>query len=483
MITDRDLGRLVAAWLDEPAGVPDDFGEVLAQLSSTRQHHGRLTPPSSWGFQQMFSATKFVVAGLIVALFGGLAAVGLLGLGPSQGDPATIGSIASPDAAAETPAAAIDPLPGVDLELKEVEPGVYRVDGDGIRELRSQLDVRCDSPDYFTAGKIVAGLDGTVRLFWDDAFVALGDPVTHHWQAGQVPWLGDDIEVAPDGTVWYAPALGTGRVDRDGPWACTSGNADGALRAFDGATWAVMRHEPYATVGEVEVLPDGTVWAAWSQTESSARNRSIAMAAWMDGSGWHVIEDTRDLEVAPSGNTDLDTVGDLAATPAGTLMLTQRHQRGETLWLYEPDDGSSTASAGTGRWLALERPDDDVRRLAAAPDGTLWAWIGSDRIGRYDGTAWSVSKVRGADRLGPLPPSGVFEVAADGALWLRTSDCDGALRFDGTTWTRYLEGLCVYSADSAPDGATWLRAGRWTDPPDVGSAGPVDTYVVFGDAT
>jgi hypothetical protein len=207
------------------------------------------------------------------------------------------------------------------------------------------------------------------------------------------------------------------------------------------------------------------------------------MAAWMDVSGWHVVEDTRDLEVAPSGNTDLDTVEDLAASPAGTLMLTQRHQRGETLWRYEPDDGSSTASAGTGRWLALERPDDDVRRLAAAPDGTLWAWIGSDRIGRYDGTAWSVSKVRGADRLGPLPPSGVFEVAADGALWLRTSDCDGVLRFDGTTWTRYLEGLCVYSADSAPDGAVWLRAGRWTDPPDVGSAGPVDTYVVVGDAT
>ena len=119
-----------------------------------------------------------------------------------------------------------DAAPGSRLVAEEVAPGVHLVSSDGIRELRStplpwcerlasslefpDLDRRWGGVDDSTRGRVVAGLDGGIWLFWGDRFVRLGDETVHRWTDGQVPSARDDIEVAPDGTVWQAPAEGSG---------------------------------------------------------------------------------------------------------------------------------------------------------------------------------------------------------------------------------------------------------------------------------
>ena len=80
------------------------------------------TQSPKWRFQSMFSATKFVVAGAIVALFGGFLLAGMLTQPSEEAAPA-----------AASPTATSDPLSA--LITEEVEPGVYRVVSDGVREI------------------------------------------------------------------------------------------------------------------------------------------------------------------------------------------------------------------------------------------------------------------------------------------------------------------------------------------------------------
>ena len=69
-------------------------------------------------------------------------------------------------------------------------------------------------------------------------------------------------------------------------------------------------------------------------------------------------------------------------------------------------------------------------------------------------------------------------VAADGSLWVPSrlgeigivlelvignrivcgDGIDGVARFDGETWSRFLQGRCVEGMDIAPDGSVWLLA-------------------------
>jgi hypothetical protein len=70
-----------------------------------------------------------------------------------------------------------DLLPGVDLLTEEVEPGVYRVVSDGVRDLESEatIDRVGDMRLIGTHHSIAAGLDGSVWSFGPDAFYRLGN--------------------------------------------------------------------------------------------------------------------------------------------------------------------------------------------------------------------------------------------------------------------------------------------------------------------
>ena len=57
---------------------------------------------------------------------------------------------------------------------------------------------------------------------------------------------------------------------------------------------------------------------------------------------------------------------------------------------------------------------------------------------------------------------------------------DGVVRFDGETWSRFLQGRCVEAMDIAPDGSVWLLA---KESDESGARYPVaHTYVITPEA-
>ena len=203
---------LLGAGPSEPV---DDLAVFDAVTAASRSHR--------WGFT-MFSALKFVAAAAIVALFGSFLLINITSLPRSdEALPAAVTESPSPMTSEEL-------LSGMVTE--EVEPGVFRVDHDGVRDLTSA--------DYWG---VFAGQDGSIWLDHSGYPSRLAVGETHDWQLGGSGRLWD-IEVAPDGTVW---AVGIG-------------DEGSTLRSFDGETWTTHRAVGLLYgVGDVEVAPDGVV--------------------------------------------------------------------------------------------------------------------------------------------------------------------------------------------------------------------------------
>jgi heat shock protein HslJ/ligand-binding sensor domain-containing protein len=132
-------------------------------------------------------------------------------------------------------------------------------------------------------------------------------------------------------------------------------------------------------------------------------------------------------------------------------------------------DGSLWAGTGGGvvRWdLATDTParystadglaSDDVTDLAFAPDGSLWATTRGGGVSHFDGTNWTTY----------TEPDGLIDdivygidFAPDGSVWVGTNS--GAGHFDGTAWTSYtmadgLAGDVVWFVAVAPDSDVWF---------------------------
>ena len=79
MTLPNDLGPLVRDRLHEPDGLPPPrIAEMGLLVHQTAQERGFMPRFDTGRFQSMFNATKLVVAGAIVALFGGLLLTGVL---------------------------------------------------------------------------------------------------------------------------------------------------------------------------------------------------------------------------------------------------------------------------------------------------------------------------------------------------------------------------------------------------------------------
>jgi hypothetical protein len=390
------------------------------------------TTSPRWRFQSMFSATKFVVAGAIVALFGGFLLAGVL-TQPSE---------------ESVPAAGIDsPAPTTTEELlsrmtmEEVEPGVFRVVNDGVRELAADSeDVRGGSVN------IVSGLDGSVWWLGPDAFFRLGDKATHAWPEpiGGLAWM--DLAVAPDGTLW------------------------GTNTSFDGRSWTGLDIAPPApgthlVEGGLEVQSDGTVWISHSDVFVDAGSAYVSR---LTEGGWERVPGT-----APWDDGSLLAV----AEEAGDVWMAGQpglYRLDESGWHRHPTPAH------------LERAD-------VGPDGTLWIGYGPDdsddeRLARLDGSEWQ-EYAEGPDPLGgsPYQAGGErFEVAPDGSVWfnppgdyeLTGTPCDGVANFDGESLAQLLRDACIFAMDVAPDGHVWLVAGSFG-----GTGGDrMHTYVITPEA-
>ena len=187
-MNEHEFERVFRAWSRVEASDPASPAlrtRVLGVPHQASTQHGPLPRIDTGRFQSMFSATKFVVAGVIVALFGGFLLTGLL-TQPRDEQPPVVGASASAsaqagptaDATAAVEASPVaseqadrttrsDIVPGVDLVTEEVEPGVLRVVSDGVREL--------SAPANRDEGKVVVAPDGNVWVFGTDGFYRLGD--------------------------------------------------------------------------------------------------------------------------------------------------------------------------------------------------------------------------------------------------------------------------------------------------------------------
>ena len=117
----------------------DDVATVVAAMAATDPL------PASGGSTLLFSATKFVIAAVIVALFGGFLLAGLLTQQPSEEAAPPAAATATSDATDSVRTSVrSDLLPGVALVVEEVEPGVFRVLSDGVRDIVSPGGLRRD---------------------------------------------------------------------------------------------------------------------------------------------------------------------------------------------------------------------------------------------------------------------------------------------------------------------------------------------------
>ena len=456
-------------------------------------------PP--WRFPSMLTATKFVVAGAVVALFGGYLLSGVLTQPNDEPLPpaAASASASSSPGATNAPEQSVrsDLLAGVDLVTEEVEPGVYRVLGDGVRDLTRTFGREDDragwalgrSPDVLT-GQIVAGLDGSVWLTWPDGLFRLGQDATHAWyRPKNQAWRVDDTEVGPDGTLWTV-----------------RGGRSQQLMSFDGHGWSVRKQGiPNRDVLGVEIQSDGTVWAAWENEPNKK-----ARVGRLDGEDWDV------LPGRVPGPGWLEGGGLAVAV-----------NRADEIWI-QPDFVPVQRHDGKG-WIGVETPAGGQVELDVGPDGTVWLRLSEDCGPGSPGTSWD-EETQSGESCGPVPssilarlrdgewtrydesdgvpmlgdfgPYGVFpaffEVAPDGRLWVNPFDpavqttgfdggevpesgCQGVASFDGVALRSHLSHLCVYDLEISPDGDVWVLAGpRVADP--AATTDSVETYVITSEA-
>ena len=372
---------------------------------------------------------------------------------------------ASPTTEASTAPPTEELLSGMVTE--EVEPGVFRVVNDGVRDLafhREPTDIGLSFPD------IVAGEDDGIWVLGKYVFYRLG---TRHASFddvdGAMYWLLPDgtpdavfdFEVTPEGTVWAA--IETSHYP-DEP-AETGGSN---LWSFGGEEWTVRRPTMFFS-RSVEVTPDGTVWAVWLDDPEDVES---GVFGYLEAEGWQTVGEwfvNGDLLVSDAGEVWADGW-------VGNIFGPKVHRYADGAWqTYGEESVAGTAGS-----------------FDIGPDGTLWGPGGAGFIS-FDGSEWAT--FTGPDRMPvrqtwglvddawvPVPGDwdgprlwgsywGEPHVAPDGSLWVPERlgvwndeqpvcdhDLDGVARFDGGAWSHHLRGGCVEAMDIAADGTVWLLA-------------------------
>ena len=142
-------------------------GEVVRAMGPIRPvddlamlHAARTVAPTRWSVRPLFRVSRFVVAGVVVALVGGFLLAGVMTTQRADESRPAVGTSpsSSPDkdaSATPEPSVRTDILPGVELRLAAVEPGVRRILSDGERDLEwSGLASAGEKEVVATAGDI-----------------------------------------------------------------------------------------------------------------------------------------------------------------------------------------------------------------------------------------------------------------------------------------------------------------------------------------
>ena len=397
------------------------------------------TQSPKWRFQSMFNATKFVVAGAIVALFGGFLLAGVLT--QPRGDEL------APAAATGSPSQITTEELLSGMVTEEVEPGVLRVGDDAIR--------------YPGVRGLAVSPQGRVWLFRGGDMFELGRADSEVPSRAIEPGFWSDMAFTPDGILW---------AKQD------AGQDEGTLASFDGEGWTEHPLPDGSPIGAIEATPDGAVLVTEYVEDGPG-----PLVARLDDGGWTTLPMLDDPDLAGSYHG-----GYLAAAPDGTVWLSNGFLHDNPT---NPASPQGLLHFDGDHWQSVEpMPDSPSMRagpVAVGPDGTLWVYMlgegGQDRyLARWADDTWSVfSKADGVPQLvWPQDWESRFVVDGDGTLWMpyrgdsdgpidvSADRCPGVISFDGDTWRQYLEGHCVTPGSSpkndlavAPDGSVWVTSG------------------------
>ena len=341
----------------------------------------------------MFSATKFVIAGAIVALFGGFLLSGVL-MQPSDEQIPAVGASASAEAGPTTATTATprvtpapeaedesvvttrsDLLPGVELELRKVGPGVHQVLSDGFHGLTEDVWDIAITPTgeaWVEKHRVEYGpkqyRDDRIRSFYRNARVLrLGEPGVMRRASDEGDRVRLYVDLDRQGDVSVSGTRTFNKVWRDGAWQepdlrCSHSYLHASLCWVPNYDGAGIRRIDYTDGSERLITPEdlGLEPGAWfGQT----------FASGSDGTVW------TDTYSAATGEGGLD--------PMFTGLAFYDGER----WDAVEADASVPMTAG---------PD----RMAVAPDGNVWmvARTAADRsaltVARWDGATW--------DAFGPV---------------------------------------------------------------------------------
>jgi len=235
----QDITQELRFWLDETIStIPDPvhlYPVVAADAHSSSQQRSWFRPLPTLRFQSMFSATKFVVAGVIVALFGGFLLTGVL----TQQDDVKplVGSSSSPEMTTTLPIELPAEIPaGIDSGTLDTPLGQARW-------VHLRGDETTLPPGY---EPLVSTSDGYVALEWDSTPPTL--------------WRSSDL------LTWAPEPLGV--------------EADYGELAEAGGTYWLNTHEPTALWRSQDAK-------AWEQVDLDR----LAPPAVADGSNWRSFAD------------------------------------------------------------------------------------------------------------------------------------------------------------------------------------------------
>lgn len=369
------------------------------------------------------------------------------------------------------------------LVTEQVEPGVLRVVSDGHRVLSGERQ----DDDVFSWGDwrtthleraVAAAPDGAVWVFDDSGMFDLGKKKSRSLKGEPPVRSTDDIEIAPDGTMWRVgiPRAGVGTI-----------------HSFMGEKWRRDYLPRRMSVFGVELEPNGTAWALWAPPVG-ADPQGLAptkLGKWT-GKGWEVfdlpkVKASYGRQFAVTGTDDVwICCKDKPWTSEQQRLL---HFDGKTFDVV--DDPA----------LQPERILSPLL-IDGSSDGALWMRRSESVLARHDDDGWTVYTTDdGVPQMGwmPEPTGGFLRAAPEGSVWVSTTldrgeppddwppACNGIAHFDGTTWTGFLGGMCVFALDVAPDGRAWVQAAlpdtaTTAEPVPGEPVEPIQTYVIDPDA-
>jgi hypothetical protein len=274
----------------------------------------------------------------------------------------------------------------------------------------------------------------------------------------------EPIEVTSDGTVWAVwrddqEGVVFGHLGADGPTVVGEWPFDGGyLRVSDrGEAWA-LDHVGWGFFG-VHRFVDGA-WREEEGNEWGAFDRADADVG-VDGTFWGIRDGHYGDPIGDDLLIRFDGTEWMTFEPPDwvpTDLMEWRLVEDEWVSVTRADWRAAANEGEAGNELLLPNSLTSFRAyswggFSVAPDGSLWV---PARLG-----------VRGA-----------FNPWGDRAQSVCDHGIDGVVRFDGETWSRFLQGYCIQSMDIAADGSVWLLAH------ESGARFPfIQTYVVTREST